>query len=292
MTSRLAYAATDTDKSQAILTVRKRLDDPPTVFPATGWDYTSDDGTAIFLLPAGTPFQQSQVYEFTYTAKNPAVAGIGLAAARDFVSFLRSATVSEGNPLAGGVQHTYSYSSSQPSRTLNDFQELGFNEDLNGQRVFDGILSHTGGGSEDQINFRFAQTGRTERNRQNHLYLESVFPFAHQVLTNHLTGKTAGRSERGEASGTTPNRFEVNTANEYWLKACSLLHTDTQVNDLPDPDNLRYYLLSGLSIGVGDITEKGQGQQFTNAVSPHAVYRALLVALGEWVTPGITPPES
>ena len=104
------------------------------------------------------------------------IAGIGLAATRDFVSFLRSATAAEGNPLAGDVQHTFSHSISEPSRTLNDLQELGFNEDLNGQRVFDGILSHTGGGSGDQINFRFAQTGRTERNRQNHLYPESVFP--------------------------------------------------------------------------------------------------------------------
>ena len=291
-TSRLAYAAANTDKSQAALTVRERLDDPPTTVPATGWDYTSEDGTEICLLPSGTPFQQSHIYEFTYTAKNPVIAGIGLAATRDFVSFLRSATAAEGNPLAGDVQHTFSYSISQPSRTLNDLQELGFNEDLNGQRVFDGILSHTGGGSGDQINFRFAQTGRTERNRQNHLYPESVFPFAHQVLTDHLSGKTAGRGERGEASGTTPKRFEINTANEYWVKACSLLHTDTQGNDLLDPENVRFYLLSGLSHGVGDITNKGEGQQFTNAISPHAAHRALLAALDEWVSEGTTPPES
>ena len=291
-TSRLAYAAANTDKSQATLTVRERLDDPPTTVPATGWDYTSEDGTEICLLPSGTPFQQSHIYEFTYTAKNPVIAGIGLAATRDFVSFLRSATAAEGNPLAGDVQHIFSYSISQPSRTLNDLQELGFNEDLNGQRVFDGILSHTGGGSGDQINFRFAQTGRTERNRQNHLYPESVFPFAHQVLTDHLSGKTAGRGERGEASGTTPKRFEINTANEYWVKACSLLHTDTQGNDLLDPENVRFYLLSGLSHGVGDITNKGEGQQFTNAVSPHAAHRALLAALDEWVSEGTTPPES
>jgi hypothetical protein len=45
------------------------------------------------------------------------------------------------------------YSISQPSRALNDFQMLGFNEDENGQRVFDGILSHTGGGSGDQSNY-------------------------------------------------------------------------------------------------------------------------------------------
>jgi hypothetical protein len=292
LTSELAYAAANTTKSRATLTVRARLDDVPTTVPVTGWDYTSADGTEIRLLPAGTPFQQSYIYEFTYTAKNPVVAAIGLAATRDFVSFLRNATAAEGNPLAGDVQYTYSYSISQPSRALNDLQNLGFNEDQKGQRVFDGILSHTGGGSGDQINYRFAQTGRTERNRQNHLYPESVFPFAHQVLTDHLSGKTGGRSERCTASNTCPKRFEVNTANEYWVKACSLLHTDTQGNDLPDPENVRFYLMAGLSHGVGDITDRGKDQQFTNAVRPFPAHRALLIALDEWVSQGTTPPKS
>ena len=292
LTSELAYPAATTDKSQAALTVRAHLDDAPTRVPTTDWDYTTADGTAIQLLPAGTPFQQSKIYEFTYTAKDPVVAGVGLAATRDFVSFLRNASAAEGNPLADDVQHTFSYSISQPSRTLNDFQELGFNEDENGQRVFDGILSHTGGGSGDQINYRFAQTDRTERNRQNHLYPEGVFPFAHQLLTDHLSGKTGGRSERGAASNTSPKRFEINTSNEYWVKACSLLHTDTQGNDLPDPENVRYYLLSGLSHGVGDITRRGKAQQFTNGISPYAAHRALLVALDEWVSQGTPPPDS
>ena len=292
LTSELAYAAANTDKSQARLTVRAHLDDAPTTIPASDWDYTSPEGTAICLLPAGTPFQQSHIYEFTYTAKDPVVGGIGLAATRDFASFLRRATAAEGNPLAGDVQFIYSYSISQPSRALNDFQHLGFNEDLDGQRVIDGILSHTGGGSGDQINYRFGQTDRTERNRQNHLYPEGVFPFAHQVLTDHLSGKSGGRSERCVATHTSPKRFEVNTANEYWCKACSLLHTDTRGNDLPDPENVRFYLLSGLSHGVGDITDKKKGQQFTNGVSPYAVHRALLVALDAWVSQGIAPPES
>jgi hypothetical protein len=292
MQSELAYAASTLDKSQATLTVRARLDDPPAPVPESGWEYTSSAGTAIRLLPAGTPFLQSSIYEFTYTAKNPVVAAIGLAATRDFISFLRYGTAAEGNPLAGDVQHTFSYSISQPSRTLNDFQALGFNEDEDGRRVIDGILSHTGGGSGDQINYRFAQTGRTERNRQNHLYPEGVFPFAHQVLTDHLSGNTGGRSERCTASSTCPKRFEVNTANEYWVKAGSLLHTDTRGRDLKDPEHVRYYLMSGLSHGVGDITDRGVCQQFTNAVSPYAAHRALLVALDEWVSHGIEPPQS
>ena len=52
-------------------------------------------------------------------------------------------------------------------------------------------------------------------------------------------------SERCTATDTCPKRFEVNSANEYWVKAGSLLHTDTHGNDLKDPEDVRYYLVSG-----------------------------------------------
>jgi hypothetical protein len=292
MSFTLAFPAATLDKSQAKLTVRARLDDAPVPLADSDWEYTSPAGTAIRLAPAGTPFKQSHVYEFTYTAKDAVVSGIGLAATRDWLTFLRNATAAEGNPLAGHVQHTFSYSISQPSRTLNDFVALGFSEGEDGRRALDGILSHTGGGSGDQINYRFGQTGRTERNRQNHLYPEGVFPFAHQVMTDHLSGKTAGRSERCEATNTCPLRFEVNSANEYWVKAGSLLHSDTHGKDLKEPDNVRYYLVSGTSHGVGDINDFGNCQQPTNAVSPYRLHRALLVALDEWVSNGTKPPKS
>ena len=286
----LTFPANTLVKSSAKLTVRARLDDTPRTMLESEWEYASP--TQIRLLPAGTRFQQSAIYEFTYTARDPVVSGVGLAATRDWVTFLRHGTAAEGNPLAGHVQHTYSYSISQPSRTLNDFVLFGFNEGEDGRRVLDGILSHTGGGSGDQINYRYGQTGRTERNRQNHLYPEGVFPFANQVLTDHLSGKTAGRTERCEASRTCPMRFEVNTSNEYWVKAGSLLHTDTQGKDLKEPDNVRYYLMSGQSHGVGDVTDRGTCREFTNGVSPYPAHRALLLALDRWVSAGTEPPKS
>ena len=290
--STLTYPAATLDKSKATLTVRTHLNDAPVVVPESQWEYTSAAGTAIRLLPLGTKFAQSAIYDFSYIAKNPVVAAVGLAATRDFVSFLRRATLAQGNPLAGDVQHTYSYSISQPSRTLNDFVGLGFNADEDGQRVLDGILSHTGGGSGDQINYRFAQPGRTERNRQNHLYPEGVFPFAHQTLTDLLSGKTDGRDVRCTASNTCPKRFEVNSSNEYWVKAGSLLHSDTQGNDLKDPENARFYLMSGLSHGVGVVTSKSTCQQFLNPTSPYRAHRALLIALDQWVSNGTKPPDS
>ena len=297
----LTYTPATMNKSLATLTVRKLLNDPPVVIPASGWDYTpapnppapppSLPSDTLIKLTTG-PFQRSWIYEFTYTAKNPVVAAIGLAATRDFVAFLRHGTAAQGNPLALDVQHTYSYSISQPSRTLNDFVGLGFNEDEQGHRVLDGILSHTGGGSGDQINYRFAQPGRTERNRQNHLYPEGVFPFAHQVMTDTLSGHTDGRDRRCLASNTCPKRFEVNTSNEYWVKAGSLLHSDTKGKDLKDADDVRYYLMSGLSHGVGDVTSKSTCQQFLNPTSPYRAHRALLVALDDWVSNGAKPPKS
>jgi len=289
----LTYPAATRDRSQATLTVRARLDDSPSKVPESGWEYVDDK--TIRLLPAGTPFTQSHVYEFVYTAKDPVVAGLGLAATRDLVSFLRHAVKDEAgnaNPLAGDVRNTFSFSISQPSRALNDLLALGFNEDEQGRRVIDGMLKWTGGGSGVQINYRFAQTGRTERNRQNHLYPEGVFPFAYPVLTDQLSGKTAGRIARCQASNTCPKIVDANSANEYWVKAGSLLHTDTRGLDLPDPDTVRFYLISGLSHGVGNVTSRGQCQQFLNPTSPFPALRALLMALDQWVVAGTAPPPS
>jgi hypothetical protein len=289
----LSYPAATTETSKATLTVRARLDAQPAAVPASDWEFVDDK--SIRLLPAGTPFKQSHIYELTYTAKDPVVAAVGLAATRDFVSFLRHAakdSVGTPNPLAGDVRYTFTFSISQPTRALNDFVALGFNEDETHGRVIDGMLKWTGGGSGNQINYRFAQTGRTERNRQDHLYPEAVFPFAYQVLTDHLSGRTGGRSARCIASNTCPKAFDGNSSNEYWVKAGSLLHTDTRGNDLPDPENVRFFLISGLSHGVGNVDSTAMCQQSLNPTSPFPALRALLVALDQWVTKGTPPPDS
>jgi hypothetical protein len=290
---RLAYAAASLDTSKATLTVRAHLDDAPTTIPASGWEFA--DEKSIRLLPAGTPFKQGDIYEFVYTAKDPVVAALGLAATRDFVSFLRHApkdNAGNANPLTGGIQYAYSFTFSQPARYINDYQTLGFNEDEDGRQVIDGVFNWIGGASGGNINYRFAQTGRTERNRQNHLYPEAVFPFAYPVLKDHLSGRTDGRGRRCAVSKTCPKAFEVNSANEYWVKASSLLHTDTNGNDLPDPPNVRFYLLSGLQHATGNNSSRGICQQFTNGTNAEPVLRALLVALDDWVSRGIEPPPS
>jgi len=290
---KLTYPAVSLDKTQATLTVRQFLNDVPQQVPASGWEYARDK--SIHLLPAGTPFKQSAIYEFVYTAKDPLVAGLGLASTRDMISFLRyekTDAAGNANPLAGDVQHTYSLTESQPARYMNDFQTLGFNLDEKGRLVFDGIENWLGGGSGVGINYRFAQPGRTERNRQNHLYPEGIFPFAYPILTDKLSGKTAGRMGGYGKNPHRPKVMEINSANEYWVKAASLLHTDLQGNDLPDPDNVRFYLISGMQHGSGNGSSKGSDQQFQNPTRPDGLLRALFIALDEWVTKGTPPPPS
>jgi hypothetical protein len=288
--SPLAYPAATLDKSQARLTVKQHLRDPAVEIPASGWNYNAT-GTAISLTSGA--FQQSAIYEFTYVAKNPLVAGLGLAATRDFVSFLRSDD--PANPLRGYVDYTEAFTISQPARYMNDFQTLGFNEDEDGRRVFDGVLNWLGGGSGVGINYRFAQTARTERNRQNHRYPEAPFPFAWPELTDPYTGETAGRGDRCAQSGTCPKVMESNSSNEYWVKTGSLLHSDPTGKHLPrDPENVRFYLLSGVEHTVGGAPPRSAGicQQFRNSTNPNPALRALFVALDEWVTKGVRPPHS
>jgi len=292
----LTYAAATLDQSKATLTVRQHLTDPRVAIPSSGWEYLNE--RTIRLLPAGTAFQQSAIYELMFTAKNPLVAGLGFAATRDFVSFLRQAASDDfgnPNPLAGHVDRVYSFAVSQPARYVNDFVTLGFNEDERGRRVIDGVLNWIAGGSGSGENFRFAQPGRTERNRQNHLYPEANFPFAFPRVHDPLTGKTDGRGVQcAKTRHTCPKFMQVISANEYWVKAGSLAHTDARGHDLHDLHDTRNYLLSGVEHTLSGAAPNSRGvcQQFQNTTDPTPALRALFAALDEWVIWGIRPPKS
>jgi len=296
----LSYPAATVDKSKATLTHRVHLDDPPVVIPASGWEYTSSAGTAIRLLPAGTSFTANDIYEFSYTAKNPTVAGLGFAAVRDWVSWLRYETQDEAakptpNPLANYITRVYTEISSQPGRMLNDFRHLGFNEDDHGsvgRKVFDGHMQWIAAGSGIGMNYRFSQSGRTERNRQDHLYPENLFPFASVATTDPFTKKTDSRYAKCQATGTCPFGVEIYSGNEYWVKSASLLHTTPDgAADLPDSPYTRTYFMSSMRHGTGNSASRGLCQQFDNPLNSAPVQRALFLALDAW-TFGVQPPSS
>jgi hypothetical protein len=196
------------------------------------------------------------------------------------------------NPLAGDVTRIYTDVFSQPGRMLNDFRHLGFNQAENGGRVFDGLMQWVAAGDGINMNYRFSQPGRTERNRQEQLYVEGVFPFANVRTTDPITGTTDSRYARCAATGTCPLAVEIFSANEYWVKAGSLLHTDpTGTFDLHDSRFARAYFISSHQHGTGNSASKGVCQQFLNPLNSAPVQRALFIALDEW-TNGRRPPHS
>jgi hypothetical protein len=98
-TINLPYTANSTSPSNGVLTVREHQTDPK--MPLEGWSYVNDRS---ITFPG--PAQSDWIYEFVYEAKDPKVMGIGHAATRDFLSFLRHAAEDDfgnPNPLARGV---------------------------------------------------------------------------------------------------------------------------------------------------------------------------------------------
>jgi hypothetical protein len=295
--------------TSATLTERRTLTETPVVVPSANWSWggANSCGNNAANSPAGTnsinlngaSFKQGYIYELAYTAINPYVAGVGMAAMRDFISFLRHDQADShgtANPLRANVKSVSSWALSQPARLMNDYIWLGFNQDLKNRRVFDGVFNWIGGGNGLGINYRFAQVGRTERNRQNHIaQTEGTFPFSYATSTDPFTGKTDGRNQRCTATNTCPRVMNVYSANEVWVKSGSLLTIDPSTGlDLPEVPNVRNYLIASAQHGNASNTTAAPTTctQFGSQVEPQPVMRALWVALESWITNGTAPPPS
>ena len=169
----LAYPAATLDKSTATLTRRVHLDDVPEVVPETGWNYNAD-GTAISLV--GGNFVANDIYEFAYTGTRECWGWASPRSATGWSSCATSGATTRATETRSRITSSASTPrSSQPGRLLNDFRHLGFNETERGKKAFDGHMQWIAAGNGINMNYRFAQTGRTERNRQNHLYIEGRF---------------------------------------------------------------------------------------------------------------------
>src|SRR5205085_1088664 len=147
------------------------------------------------------------IYDFVYQAKDPKVMGLGFAATRDLISFLRNDAVdASGTPnvLAGRIDRALAFGQSQSGRYLHDFLYFGFNTDETGGPVFDGLMPHLAGGKKTFTNFRFSQPGRSAYQHADTLYPGAEFPFTYPVTTDSLTGKTDGMLARCLAAAPCP----------------------------------------------------------------------------------------
>lgn len=289
----LSFGVASLDQKHTRLYARLKEQDPRQVVPQTEWRFADRQ---TLELPG--KFRQSYIYELVYYAINPKIMGIGYAATRDLISFLRyESTDGAGkpNPLASPrVNRVYVWGRSQAGRWQTDFLYYGFNEDEHHRIVLDGMMPHVTGGSRAFVNYPFAQPTRSALQERNHHYPEREFPFTYGILTDPLTGRTDGWLRRCLTSNTCPKILHSDSSNEYWQKGASLLHTDPAGRDIELPASVRFYHFSSTqhNTEVNHQPRRRICKHLSNPLYPGPLHRALAVALDEWVTKGVEPPPS
>ena len=228
--------------------------------------------------------------------------GLGFAAMRDVISFLRYAAADASgtaNPLAfeGLPGVAISFGSSQSGRALRDFLHQGFNEDVAGRIVFDGMHPSIAGSRKTFTNYQFGQPGRWQKQHEDHVFPGDQFPFTYATLTDPITGRLDGLLERCAASDTCPKIIHDDGEAEIWQARSSLVVTDPHGKQIELPDNVRVYLIAGTQHGGGRGVHAatpvlGICQNLNNPLALSQIRRALTVALYEWVATGIEPPPS
>ena len=227
-------------------------------------------------MPGG--FEAAKLYEFVYEGKDPVVAGTGLAAIRDWISYLKHDD-KDGRP----AQRAIGFGISQSGRLLREFLYDGFNADEQGRPVFDGVWADVAGAGRGSFNFRYAQPSRDGCPFLNVFYPTDVFPFVDTALL-----------ERARAAKVTPKLFLTNGSYEYWGRVASLVHlTPDGKSDAPLSPDTRVYFIAGVQHGPHSLPLVKTGTRYdVNPVDQRPVQRALLAALQAWVADGVAPPPS
>ncbi|HEX7272781.1 MAG TPA: alpha/beta hydrolase domain-containing protein [Casimicrobiaceae bacterium] len=296
VTARPAYASVSTDNTGDTLTMRVHQDDPKVLIPNSDWAFADCTSTPFPGVPNPTKvclsgnFDTNHIYELVYTAQNPTVAGIGFAATRDFISFLRNSNgagkgngngngngnckpgnsssngqgkgatcppsgPSPTNPLGDSIQNAIIYGSSQSGRWIRTFIELGFNQDENHHQVVEGAIPHKAS-NRGAFNVRFAQPTRLSGTQ----HTEKQFPGAESSQTwnvshDSISGITASQLDRCRTSGTCPKITATMTDTEYWQAYMALNTTDSfGGHDFPIPPEVRIYHFAGTMHGGGSPT--------------------------------------
>ncbi len=295
----LAYPAAEPDPAKAVMTVRRQEADARERPAGLAFRFLSPIRIQIDR-PAG--YDAGAIYELIYTAKEPTVLGLGFAATRDIIAFLRRERADEGgvpNPLAPQgrpmAHRAYALGISQSGRFLRDMLYQGFNEDEAGRVVFDAMIPHIAGARRTFVNYRFAQPGRYSRQHEDHVYPGDQFPFTYGVTTDALSGRTDGVMARCLAAGHCPKIVHTDTDTEVFQARLSLLVTDSTGRHIDLPASVRAYLLSGMphfnAIGLR-AQPSPTCQAPANPLHAGSAMRALVVALDRWVKDGAEPPAS
>jgi hypothetical protein len=321
----LTYPAANLEKSLVTFNVRETWttpngmtwDSPSQVIPSASWEYLNNKQVRI-TRPAN--MDAGAIYSFLYPARDPIVMGIGFAAVRDLIAFLRYDSADakgNSNPLNDlkrspcAVRDANGQCASSPTTTVDlaigegvsqsgrfarDFLWQGFNDDTRGHKVFDGLMPFIPGARRTYTNFRWGQPGRWSRGHEDHFQPGDQFPFTYPVTADPVTGVTDGLLKKCLASKTCPKIMQVDGAFEAWGGRASLLVTDGAGHEVPIPDDVRLYMVSGTQHGggngVGTETLPSACQNPSSAVLMRPTDRALIIAMEAWLTTGTNPPAS
>jgi hypothetical protein len=316
--SRLPYKPASLDTTKATLTTHASesitgvIGDPKTI-PATEWAWAKCSATNPF---PGTPdpteicikngFDPGLLYQVVFTAKDPPVLGIGFAAFRDVAVFFRNATKDDAgtpNPIAGSVSWVISRGRSQSGNFLRAFVQLGFTEDEDKRKVYDGAWPIIAG-RRVTLNARFATPDGALLMYQ----AGGEGPLWWANWPDPVRGlPAAGILDRCTATRTCPKVMEHFGSAEVWGLQLSPSFVGTSADkDIPIPANVRRYYIPSTQHGggVGGFSvvpppapacpgaNFGRGILAANPV-PHAeTFNALRVHFRNWVMKDTPPPAS
>ena len=294
-----AQPVLDADSPANVMTVRSAVLGERLPVPRSDWGFgqlengvVKPDPTSVYLKNG---FEPGKLYEVVWKVGNPTVVGLGLAAVRDFVSYLKN----ESTSIAPATR-AIGFGISQSGRYLRHFLYEGFNADEQGRRVFDGVNNHVGGAGMGTFNQRFAEPSRDGTPFYTLFFPVDIFPFTDNEQTDLETGQTDGLLKQAVAEGVAPKLFHTYSSYEYYGRIASLLHTTLDgTKDAVLSDNVRIYFFAGSQHFptpiLPDRTGPAANKLLTHQPTPNDLrygMRALLLALNRWVQEGTEPPVS
>jgi hypothetical protein len=270
------FYCADRNDNDVKLTFRSRIAEPGRVLPRERW-HLGDGGCSVQLSGGAEP----GIYDAIYRTRNSPVAGLGLAAIRDFASYLkygpRGGTLRE-EPAQ--VQRVIGFGYSQSGRFLREFVRDGFNGDEKGRVAFDGLMISSAGAGGGSFNHRFAMPGEAGNSVLSILRPVDLPPFDdHGLLAN------------AEKAHVVPKIFYTLSSTEYWARAASLTHTDGK-KDIALAATSRLYFIAGTPHASGPFPRSSGYQYPGNFAEQRWVLRALVLDLDDWVRSAAEPPAS
>jgi Alpha/beta hydrolase domain len=257
------YQPMTLDTTKAVLTTHRaesmdgKITEGTTI-PAGEWAWAKCSAANPF---PGTPdprqiclkngFDPKLLYQVVFTSQDDYVLGIGFAAFRDVASFFKYAEKDDAgaaNPVGGQIRWVISRGQSQSGNFLRAMIHLGFTQDENNRKVYDGAWPIIAG-KRVTLNTRFALPDGAGK-----LYEAGTEgPQWWTDWPDTVRGLPAkGILDRCTASNSCPKIVEHFGAAEMWGLTLSPSFVGTSADkDIPLPANVRRYYIPSTQHGGG-----------------------------------------